>query len=387
MAALSSSPVMPDNHSSLPGLYIHIPFCRSKCPYCSFYSETDCAQTDAFLAVLRQETTFYGETFPLFDTLYIGGGTPSLLSLPQLESLLHHLRASFPLTEEAEITLEMNPADGDRDFFAALPGLGINRLNLGIQSFHDEILSFLGRRHNALQARKAVEYAHGAGFRRLGLDLIYAVPGQSMEMWLSGLRQAVAMPTDHLSCYQLTVDAATPFGARLAAKEFSLPTEGEEADFFRKTSSFLEEHGYQHYEISNFAKSDAAISRHNRKYWDHTPYLGLGPGAHSFDGKTRWSNPSSRQIYEEQIRNGVCPATNHERLTTGQLRLEKLFLGFRTRRGINIDAFNEALHANILAEKREILARLEKEVLVVIENGFIRPTLSGMALADQLTLI
>jgi len=331
--------------------------------------------------------TFYRETFPLFDTLYIGGGTPSLLSLHQLESLLRHIRECFSLTKEAEITLEMNPADGDRAFFAALPSLGINRLNLGIQSFQDRFLSFLGRRHDACQAREAIEYAHSAGFHRLGLDLIYAIPGQSMEMWLSDLQEAVAMPADHLSCYQLTVDATTPLGIRLAAKEFSLPPADEEADFFLKTSFFLADRGYQHYEISNFAKNDEAMSRHNVKYWDHTPYLGLGPGAHSFDGKIRWSNPSSLQTYQEQISNHTCPAMNHEQLTAEQLRLEKLFLGFRTKRGINIAAFNEALHTDILAEKRKILSSLEKEGLLVIEDGFIRPTLSGMALADQLALI
>ena len=373
--------------SSLPGLYIHIPFCRSKCPYCSFYSETDTSPIDPFLASLRQEMTFYREAFPLFDTLYIGGGTPSLLNIHQLETLLCHIRECFPLTKEAEITLEMNPADGDRDFFADLPCLGINRLNLGIQSFQDEILSFLGRRHSAPQARRAIEYAHRAGFRRLGLDLIYAVPGQNMKMWFADLQQAAATPADHLSCYQLTVDTATPFGISLAAKEFSLPAEDEQADFFRETSSFLTKQGYQHYEISNFAQNDAAISRHNSKYWDHTPYLGLGPGAHSFDGTTRWSNPSSLQTYQKQIRSHICPAINHEELTATQLRLEKLFLGFRTQRGIDIKAFNGALCADILAEKRETLSRLEKEGLIVIEDGFIRPTLSGMALADQLALI
>ena len=206
-------------------------------------------------------------------------------------------------------------------------------------------------------------------------------------MWLSDLQEVATMPVDHLSCYQLTVDATTPFGISLTAEEFFLPTEIEQADFFLETSSFLADHGYQHYEISNFARNEVAMSRHNGKYWNHAPYLGLGPGGHSFDGKTRWSNPSSLQIYLEQIRNHICPAMNHERLTTEQLRLEKLFLGFRTKRGIDIGAFNEALHADILVEKKEILSRLEKEGLVVIEDGFIRPTLSGMALADQLALI
>jgi len=256
-----------------------------------------------------------------------------------------------------------------------------------VQSFQDRILSFLGRRHNARQSLEAIEYAHYAGFRHIGLDLIYAIPNQSRETWLSDLQQAIAMPVDHLSCYQLTIDAATPFAMRLAAKDFSLPGEEEQADFFTNTSLFLTDHGYHHYEISNFAKNDAAMSRHNAKYWDHTPYLGLGPGAHSFDGKTRWSNPSSLQAYGEQINNGICPAINHEELTREQLYLEKLFLGFRTRRGIDIGAFNATLCADILEEKKEILARLGKDGLLVIEDGFIRPTLSGMALADQLALI
>lgn len=370
-----------------PGLYIHIPFCKTKCPYCNFYSTTDLGFIDAFLTALAGEMRLYGQQFPFFDTLYIGGGTPSVLDKKKFETLFRHLGDAFSFDGNSEVTVEVNPADYDLDMFSFLRQLGVNRLNIGVQSFDDRILTFLGRRHNAGEAKMALDAVCRVGFAHLGLDLIYGVPGQDMESWLADLRRATAFPVDHLSCYQLTLERDTPFGTRLQNDEFDLPDEKEQLDFFINTSDFLTHSGYLHYEVSNFAKGLDAMARHNRKYWDHTPYLGLGPAAHSFDGHKRWWNRRALDSYLANLGKGSSSVEEEERLRPDQLRLETLFLGFRTAVGIDIAAFNRNFGTDFLSEKAVIIDRLEQERLIVIQDGFIRPTLNGMAVADQLALI
>jgi len=371
----------------LPGLYIHIPFCKTKCPYCNFYSTTDVGCVDNFLKALASEMALYPERFPHFDTLYIGGGTPSVLDRRKFETLFQNLRSTFSFAAQAEVTVEVNPADFDADLFTFLRDLGVNRLNIGVQSFDDGILSFLGRRHNAREAKEAMAWACQSGFDHLGLDLIYGIPGQSLERWLADLAYAANLPVDHLSCYQLTLEQGTPLGTRYQNGEFDLPDEQSQLDFFLKTSEFLSRFGYIHYEVSNFAKGPEAMARHNQKYWNHVPYLGLGPAAHSFDGKRRWWNRKSLALYLEDLEKGLSPVEEDECLTLDQLRLEMLFLRFRTRRGIDIARFDRDFGGDILSEKAEILSRYTQEGLIVIENGYIAPTLAGMAVADQLALI
>jgi oxygen-independent coproporphyrinogen III oxidase len=370
-----------------PGLYIHIPFCKTKCPYCNFYSTTDLGLIDAYVQALAGEMHLYGQQFPCFDTLYIGGGTPSVLDKARFATLFRHFRDNFSFDADSEVTVEINPADYDPDMFSFLRQLGVNRLNLGVQSFDDPILSFLGRRHHAREAKNALDSACQVGFAHLGLDLIYGVPGQSMESWLVDLRYATAFPVDHLSCYQLTLERGTPLGTRFQNDEFDLPDEKAQLDFFLNTSDFLAHSGYLHYEVSNFAKGPGAMARHNRKYWDHTPYLGIGPAAHSFDGKRRWWNRRSLALYLDDLEKGLPPVEEEEKLTADQLRLETLFLGFRTVAGVDIAAFNRAFKTDLMSEKAIILGHLEQEGLIVIQNGFLRPTLRGMAVADQLALI
>jgi oxygen-independent coproporphyrinogen-3 oxidase len=372
---------------SPPGLYIQIPFCKTKCPYCNFYSTTDLSFIDSFLKALADEMTLYRESFPFFDTLYIGGGTPSILDKAGFENLFRRLRNIFSFDRESEVTVEINPADYHPDMFSFLKQLGVNRLNIGVQSFDDRILSFLGRRHDAGEAKTALDSACQVGFEHLGLDLIYGVPGQDMECWMADLRFAASLSIDHLSCYQLSLERDTPLGTRFQNDEFDLPDEKEQLDFFINTSDFLTHSGYFHYEVSNFAKGPDARARHNRKYWDHTPYLGLGPAAHSFDGKRRWWNRRSLPLYLDDLGKGQPPVEEEEMLTSEQFRLETLFLGFRTAAGVDIDAFKRTFGTDLLSEKAIILGHLEQEGLIVIQNGFLRPTRRGMAVADQLALI
>jgi len=388
----------------LPGLYIHIPFCVRKCAYCGFYSVTGRSQIPDYLAALRREMDLYRGWAASFDTLYIGGGTPSVLPAAELEKLIADIRGTFAISSDAEITVEANPADIDAGILTTLRRTGVNRLNIGVQSFNDDSLALLGRRHTAIQAIGAVQRARDAGLENIGLDLIYGLPSSPAEgangdmmphrvpicghltTWLATLDTAIGLNPDHLSCYQLTLEEGTPLAERCSRGEVVLPEEAVQADFFCNTSEFLEDNGYIHYEVSNFARPGRE-SRHNRKYWNHAPYLGLGPAAHSFSGRERRWNRRSVDAYISDLESGRKPVESKEILNDEQLRLEALFLGFRTRRGICLETFKIRYGRDLLADKRDMIERLSGEGLVEIRDGFLRPTRAGMAVADSLALI
>ena len=418
----------PDEHT-LPGLYIHIPFCLKKCDYCGFYSVTDRTLIPDFLAALRQEMGLYRDPGREFDSICIGGGTPSVLAPTDLIDLIADLRKAFTIQAAAEITVEVNPGDITIELLSALRHAGVNRLNIGCQSFDDTVLASLGRRHTARQAREAVELARGAGFDNIGLDLIYGLPtppavqaplraestlltgpmtgrgchltgtmpadvcgpttalGSVFDTWLASLETAISLQPEHLSCYQLTVETNTPFAERCRKNEVVIPDEDVQSYFFFRTSEILEGKGFLHYEVSNFAREERFRSRHNSKYWTHTPYLGLGPAAHSFNDRQRQWNYRSVDAYLEALSDGKPPVAGSETLTDQELRLEALFLGFRTRRGFHLEEFKRRYGQDLLTEKNKILNQLTKEGLVEIRDGFLRPTRTGLAVADSLALI
>jgi oxygen-independent coproporphyrinogen III oxidase len=371
----------------VPGLYIHVPFCKTKCGYCDFYSVTGLPQIPVYLDHLLQEMKLYRDRFPFFDTLYIGGGTPSLLSAAQLEAILEGVRKCFTLLPETEITLEVNPGDVDSALLRDLRRIGINRLNIGIQSFDGGLLGFLGRRHSEKEAVSAIHSAREAGFDNVGLDLIYAVPGQEISSWMETLDQALAFRPEHLSCYQLTLEPGTPLGRRHEEGEWILAGEQLQFDFFMKTAERLEQGSYLQYEVSNFARGSAYLSRHNQKYWDHTPYLGFGPAAHSFSDRERWWNHRSVEQYVTDLQAGKRPVAGRESLSLEQLRLEALFLGLRTKKGIDLQDFYSLYQSDLAADKKETLPRLQEEGLLSIENGSVVPTRAGLAVADRLALM
>ena len=375
------------NSEKVPGLYIHIPFCFSKCLYCDFYSSTSISALPDFLDALSKEMEMVRNRFNPFDSVYMGGGTPSLLSPQQLEIILTRVRENFNLLPKPEITIETNPADLNRSFLESMLENGINRINIGVQSFDEDVLGLLGRRHSVKQAISAVEASRNAGFQNVGLDLIYGVPGQDIESWLDTLKQALLFSPEHLSCYQLTLEAKTPLGIRHQAGEFLIPGEELQYEFFMKTSEFLEAAGYIHYEVSNFARGKEHTSRHNQKYWDHSPYLGLGPAAHSFQCNQRWWNPRSLDQYLASINAGNLPVEETETLTMEQLRLEVLYFGLRTKKGISLQDFKNQYHYDLFTEKKEILEKLEEEGFISIQNGTLYPTQTGLAVADSLSLI
>jgi oxygen-independent coproporphyrinogen III oxidase len=369
------------------GLYIHIPFCLSKCGYCSFYSIKSLNLIPDFIDALKKEIKFYSKLFKSFDTIYIGGGTPSLLSPQQLEIILKTVGKIYQIDPHTEITIEVNPGDVSLEYFRALRSLGINRLNIGIQSFDNQILKFIGRRHSASGALISMETARDAGFANTGLDLIYGVQYQNIKSWEKTLQKAIALRPEHISCYQLSLAPNTPLYRTYQEQGLKLPSDSMQAKYFFTTSEILEDAGYLHYEVSNFALGVALESRHNNKYWQHVPYLGLGPAAHSFRENRRWWNKPAVASYIKDISRNKMPVEDSETLTPAQLQLEALFLGLRTSCGIDLCLYKTKYGADLLADKHSIISSLVQGNLVEIKNGFLRPTRAGMAVADSLALI
>jgi len=378
---------MTANQTTIAGLYVHTPFCGSKCPYCDFYSISDDSLISGYLAALDTEARLYRDQFPAFDSLYLGGGTPSWLSNAHLAALMKNLRRHFAFAPESEITIEANPDDITADKLALFRDLGVNRLSLGVQSFDEAELRFLGRRHTAAQTRRALALIRATGFANLGLDLIYGLPGQTTAAWLWSLETALSFAPEHLSCYQLTLTDDTPMGRMAAAGQVRLPDEETQRQFFLLTARLLQERGYLHYEVANFARQGPQAGglchyccRHNRKYWTHVPYLGLGPAAHSFQAGRRWWNFSSVEKYCATLNAGRPPVAGAESLTPAQIRLEALYLGFRTKEGVNLATIREQPHGESL------LRELTQAGLVRVRRGRVVATAPGLVVADRLPL-
>jgi oxygen-independent coproporphyrinogen III oxidase len=369
------------------GLYIHIPFCLSKCGYCSFYSIKSINLIPEYIAALKKEIKYYHNVFSSFDTIYLGGGTPSLLSIPQLETIFKTINKSYKIDPNAEITMEVNPGDVSLKYLQTLRSLGINRLNIGIQSFDDNVLKFLGRRHNSAEAISAINDSRKTGFDNIGIDLIYGIHGQNISLWKKTLQNALSYSPEHISCYQLSLETGTPLHKEYALQGINLPAEKKQLNFFQTTADKLEEADYIHYEVSNFARKDKFKSRHNQKYWQHVPYLGLGPAAHSFLGNRRWYNTSAVKTYLKEIAQDKIPVENTETLSAEQLQLEALFLGLRTQTGLDLERYKTRYGVALLKDKKAVIESLIKNNLVELKNGFLRPTRAGMAVADSLALI
>jgi len=356
------------------GLYIHVPFCVSKCPYCDFFSVAATDMIDSWCEAVCRELDLYRKQFPRFETVYLGGGTPSLLSDTQLGSLMEHVYSTVSIAGDAECTIEVNPDDVSLGKMHALRDLGFNRLSIGVQSFDDRLLGLLKRRHTAEQACAAIEHAVCAGFDSISLDLMFGLPGQD---WEAELAQAVGFEPGHLSCYQLTIKSGTPFHQLHQSGKLEIASDETLVQLFMLTDAILENFGYAHYEVSNFASGSEHESRHNSRYWQHLPYLGLGPSAHSFDGQTRWWNTSSVSGYCQSLAKD-SPVDARETLTPAQLRLERLMLGMRTQHGVIIEDVSADM---------QILERLQSAGLVVVQDGRVIPTSRGMLFADRLPLV
>jgi len=362
------------------GLYVHVPFCSGKCAYCDFYSITDLARVEDWLKAVIREARLAGPAFDRFDTIYLGGGTPSILGERVLTRLLEGLRRELRFTSKPEITLEANPENVHCGSLAAFRRAGIHRMSLGIQSLDSETLRVLGRRHTAGRAEQALKEALDAGFVSVGADLIYGVPGQTPSRWMEGLESVLRIGPHHISCYELTLSPHTALGRRHATGRFPLPDDDTLTALFLQTSRCLQREGYVHYEVSNYARPGHE-SRHNRKYWRRVPYLGLGPAAHSFRPPTRWWNPHSVDTYCNRLARNRRPEEGRETLTEDQEVLERLGLGFRTREGVDVSDPSLGVQADRLATE------LEQAGLVLRRGSRVCATIRGYLVADSLPLL
>ncbi|MBR5169285.1 MAG: radical SAM family heme chaperone HemW [Muribaculaceae bacterium] len=324
------------------GIYVHIPFCASRCSYCDFFSTLRLADAgaDYVEAVVAEAGLRCGELRgePV-RTLYLGGGTPSQLPRPLLERLVQGVRDTFDLSELEEFTIEVNPDDVTPEWCAALTRLGVNRVSMGVQSFEDPILRLIGRRHTAVQAVEAVARLREAGIGNISIDLIFGLPGQTIASWTDSVRQAIALRPQHISAYGLTYEEGTRLWHQRQRGEVVEVPEDQCLEMYGTLVDELQAAGYEHYEISNFALP-GYHSRHNSSYWDDTPYLGLGAAAHSYDGCIRRYNPSDLHEYISSIQAGKM-AFVQEKLTQWERYDERVMLGLRTARGVDAERLRQ----------------------------------------------
>ncbi len=359
------------------GIYIHIPFCKQACHYCNFHFSTSLHYKKEVLEAMRveirmQKEYLAGET-P--DTVYFGGGTPSLLDETELTELLKTIRDQYTVTATPEITLEANPDDISLQKLQAWQSAGINRLSIGIQSFFDEDLTWMNRAHQADQAINCLELALPL-FPNISIDLIYGTPGLSDARWIKNMETAVSLGIPHLSCYALTVESKTPLDKLIREKKKAATDPDVQAAQFRMGMDYLEAAGYEHYEISNFAKPGFR-SRHNKSYWEGKKYLGIGPSAHSYNGNSRQWNVANNQRYLKEISAGTLPAET-EQLTPVQKLNEKIMIELRTTEGLDFSGMDEQTKSSLLQKSRTYLER----GLMIQEGNRLRLTKEGKLLAD-----
>jgi oxygen-independent coproporphyrinogen-3 oxidase len=322
---------------------------------------------------------------PPFATLYLGGGTPSALTVEQLAEILDRVRRTFVWEEGVRVTLEANPEDVTADVARQWRELGITCVSLGVQSLDAEVLRFLGRRHTPERARQAVEACRAADLATVAFDLIYGYPGHTVADWQLQLRQAVALDPDHLSCYQLTIHRGTRFGGLRARGELTELADPVQAELFRVTHLQLSEAGFEGYEVSSFASAPEHRSRHNLTYWEHAPYLGLGPSAHSFDGhRQRWWNRRKVRLWQNALGSGRSPVEEQETLTCQQMALEAVMLGLRMPGGIDVARVRDRWGVDLEPANRELLERLVAGGWLIVDGSRWRPTLEGLAIANSL---
>jgi len=352
--------------NKLAGIYVHIPFCIKKCPYCDFYSITDQSLKQQFVESLIKEMQMAPGYSFLFDTLYFGGGTPSVFKAEDISRIIEKIYSLFNMLADSEITIEVNPGTVAFEQLVEYRSIGINRINIGVQSFQDANLDFLGRIHSSNDADLTIRWARKAGFDNIGIDLIYGIPGQTKKTWLYDLQRAVEFEPEHLSCYMLTYEKGTPLDRERRQGKFKPVAGSLLAELFETTMEYLTTHGYVQYEISNFAKNVSRKSRHNMKYWSFSPYLGFGPSAHSFIEPQRYWNCRSVKKYIENIKEGRLPVEEKEILSKEQRMTEMVYLGLRKTDGIDIDVIDETLGINFCQIFAEKIKQLE-------EDGYILP--------------
>ncbi|WP_419024881.1 radical SAM family heme chaperone HemW [Emergencia sp.] len=361
------------------GIYIHIPFCLSKCSYCGFYSRGGAAAAEqesyiqSLINDIKMYSSLYGSRY-LVDTIFIGGGTPSILDPGLIGQVLDALRAHFDITEDAEITIESNPKTLTEEKLRAYRRLGINRLSIGLQSFDENCLRRLGRVHTAQDFADNFQMARTCGFDNINVDLMFAIPGHTMEIWEDTLGRAIDLAPEHISFYSLQIEEGTPFYDMFMAGEFDQIPDDVDREMYHIAIRRFKEAGYEHYEISNCAKPGRQC-RHNLKYWSMEDYLGIGSGASSYVDGIRFTQPPLSFFHE----NGLADDT-----------AEFVFTGLRKTSGINLDAFKERYGRafwNIFADRRSALSQYFESGQLVEEDGILRLTEEGFDISNAIMAV
>lgn len=384
------------------GIYIHIPFCRSRCSYCDFATGAYEGQlAERYVCALTKEIADFGDahaataahlppvtsrplSLPDVDTIYFGGGTPSLLTPAQVERILRAVRERFRVAPDAEVTLEMNPGTVTLETVAQFRAAGINRASFGLQTFDDEQLRRLGRTHTAADARRTLSILREAGFDNISFDLIAGLPGQTLAAWAENMDAALALRPAHLSLYLLEVHSGTPLAAQLREGRWPQPDADVAAEMYQLLMERTREAGYEHYEISNFCLPGYE-ARHNLKYWTNAPYYGFGSSAHSYDGeRTRWSNERDAARYCEllETHEGSAVVETNE-LSERDAGAEALFLGLRLMRGVDLEAHQMRFGTDVRREYAADLSRFREAHLVEIDGDLLRLTPSGVLLSNE----
>jgi oxygen-independent coproporphyrinogen-3 oxidase len=359
------------------GIYVHVPFCLTRCGYCDFnaYEGLDELKPRYLEALLREATMASpGWTGTPFVSVFLGGGTPTTMRPGDLEALLTHLRSSFELAADAEVTIEANPDTVDEASLRAIRDAGFDRLSMGAQSFDLAVLGSLERLHKPDAVRAAFAAARDAGYTNVNLDLIYGAEGESVGSWEHTLRETIALAPDHVSAYALTIEPSTPLGRKVASGASPAPDPDLQADMFMLACDLLREAGYGHYEVSNWARPGFEC-RHNLGYWERRPYVGLGAGAHAYRDDIRWWNVRPPEQYLTMVESGELPIGGSESLDPGDAYLEEVFLKLRILEGVPVSWFEEARYGPFLDSG-----------LLEDEFGQLVPTERGMLLLNELVL-
>jgi oxygen-independent coproporphyrinogen III oxidase len=376
------------------GLYAHIPFCSAICNYCNFnrglFDESLKGRfVEALVAEIGQGVRGEGPLSPRpfhADTLYFGGGTPSLLEPREVGAIVHASRVAFNLAGDAEITLEANPETVDPARLEGFRRAGINRLSFGVQSFRDEELRRLGRLHSARRAQDAVAAARAAGFDNVSIDLMMWLPGQDLGEWLASVEQAIAIGPDHLSLYILEVYPHLPLRQEIDARGWSQAPDDEAADMYETAMAWLDDAGYQQYEISNVARPGRQ-SRHNLKYWSDGEWLGFGPGAHSTLNGNRWRNVSGTDEYIRRMTAGTTVAVERRVLSNDEHLSDALFTGLRLNEGLELSTLSARFGTDIWGRYGDRLVPFKEAGLLLHEGGRLRLTRQGMLLANEVMAV
>jgi oxygen-independent coproporphyrinogen-3 oxidase len=361
----------------LAGIYIHIPFCRQACHYCNFHFSTSLRYKNELVGALLKEISLQHQYLAseTIETIYFGGGTPSLCSKEEIVSIVENIHSSFTVSENAEVTLEANPDDITRDKLKDWSDAGINRLSIGIQSFFDEDLQWMNRAHTAKQAVAGLQLAV-ASFSNITIDLIYGTPALTNDKWKQNVETAISFNIPHLSCYALTVEPKTPLDKLIRQHKSPDINPDKQSEQFLLLMEWLAEDGYEHYEISNFAKPGFR-SRHNSSYWQGKKYIGVGPSAHSFDGNARWWNIANNNRYIESVNKGIIPFEK-EHLTNNQKLNEYIMISLRTIEALNLSGIDRLVNLELKASSKKYI----ENGLMKMENDFLKLTNEGKLLAD-----